>query len=182
MGGPTLAAISLGGSVSFTHFLPPPPYFPLFVPLFLQEGELSPPLGRRGSSPPCSAPSILVRAYPQPFRGVCRSGAWVTLPSVLSTSAGTHDGRLTQDGDKEGIRRWLLQVLLHSSSTCHALKGAGGVGWVKCPCILRGLPHSPQVAVCFWVPLSFRDTADIHFVLIALADAKGEGWGWGTHS
>lgn len=62
------------------------------------------------------------------------------------------------------------------------VRGAGGVGWVKCPCILRGLPHSPQVAVCFWVPLSFRDTADIHFILIALADVEGEGWGWGTHS
>ena len=121
-----------------------PPYFPLFVPLFLQEGELSPPLGRRGSSPPCSALSILVRAYPQPFRGVCRSGAWVTLPSVLSTSAGTHDGRLTQDGDKEGIRRWLLQVLLHSSSTCHALKGVAGGG---AGCGWRGVGkmslHSP---------------------------------------
>lgn len=51
---------------------------------------------------------------------------WLTLPSVLSTSSGTHDGRVIQDGDKEGIR----QVLLHSSSACHALKGqrAGGAG------------------------------------------------------
>ena len=115
---------------------------------------------------------------------------WVTLPSVLSTSAGAHNGRVTPDGDKEGIRRWLLQVLLQSSSTCHGLKGAadsgvrgvGGVGWVKCPCILGGLLHSPQVTVCFWVSLSFKEISDIHFILISLVDVEGEGWGWGTHS
>ena len=36
----------------------------------------------------------------------------VTLPYALSTSAGTHNQIGTQEDDKEGIMRWLLQALL----------------------------------------------------------------------
>lgn len=165
------------GKLSVFYSSSPPPFILPAIILsvssaILGPGEFPPHLGRRGS--PCSAPHHPIWFQPTsspsedsvgaetgliPWRR-CELGCWSYCS--LSTSTKTHNWRVTQEDDKEGIMRWLSQVVLQKQQHIPY------PDWQRQN--VPGSSETPtltsQAAVCFWASLSFRDTSDIHFIPI----------------